>query len=386
MTLFLLHPFILALLLLWRLVLPLNAGLKLKLILTLLCVAGSLKQYAYVLTGGTLMDPGLGHFASLIWNMLNFSVIFLLLLCLARDLINLPFKLLRLKLSAALLPAGSLKLSGLLILIAASLGVTGTLNGFGRPDTVRYELTIDGLPRAADGFKIVLLADLHVARPTSPSNMDYIVETANALNPDLTVIAGDLQDGAVEDLSPVTDKVFSLKARLGVYAISGNHEFYSGYKEWLSHYEKGGLPFLENKTLVIKDENGAPLFNLAGVTDPNAGRFGFEGPDFESVLNKTDPMLPVVMLSHRPQYAHEVKDRVALYLAGHTHGGMCPGLRELVKNANGGLVSGLYELGKEKVIVSNGTLIWMGFPLRILTPAQLIEITLRAPSGETAAK
>ena len=84
------------------------------------------------------------------------------------------------------------------------------------------------------------------------------------------------------------------------------------------------------------------------------------------------------MLCHQPSLAYEVVNKVELFLAGHTHGGQAPLIRNLVAAANLGLVSGLYKLENTDVIVSNGTKLWMGFPLRLNTPGEIVKITLKS--------
>jgi len=68
---------------------------------------------------------------------------------------------------------------------------------------------------------------------------------------------------------------------------------------------------------------------------------------------------------------------VALQLSGHTHGGMIVGLDRIVARANGGFVSGQYQVGKMTLYVNNGTGIWPGFALRLGKASELTRITLR---------
>lgn len=114
-------------------------------------------------------------------------------------------------------------------------------------------------------------------------------------------------------------------------------------------------------------------------------------------------------MSHRPQYALDfalaasqinaervaqskeqktdfVPKQVDLVLSGHTHGGLAYGLRKLVANANGGFVSGHYRVDKTDLVVGNGTMVWMGFPLRLGVPGQIVELTLHSklPQGQVA--
>jgi predicted MPP superfamily phosphohydrolase len=84
-----------------------------------------------------------------------------------------------------------------------------------------------------------------------------------------------------------------------------------------------------------------------------------------------------VLLAHQPRIAGEAaRLGVHLQLSGHTHGGMAPGLRQLVALFNDGLVQGLYRRGNLQVYVSNATGIWSGLPVRLFTPAEITLIHL----------
>ena len=375
--LFRLYPFVFALLALWRFALPLRLPLKWRLALALPLAAGCLNTYVYVLTGGTVMDPGLTRRPSICVHALGFSSLALVVLTLLRDLVNLLYRILKFSRSALLIPPGSLIAGALILACSLTFGIRGTLNGFAVPELAEYTVRLKNLPEAADGYTVVLLADTHISAPISRGEIELFTRLSNSAGPDLVVFAGDFVDGPVSALKEKVEPLFKLTARDGLYAVSGNHEFYSGYREWLSFLTRGGFTFLENKSVIIRDPAGTALFNLAGVSDRNALRFNAPGPDFDRALARTDPVLPIIILCHQPVEAYRVLGQADLFLAGHTHGGHAPIVRQLIAAANHGLVSGLYDLGRLQVLVTNGTREWMGFPLRILTPPQIVKITLR---------
>ena len=82
-------------------------------------------------------------------------------------------------------------------------------------------------------------------------------------------------------------------------------------------------------------------------------------------------------MSHQPKIANQLKEISDLTFCGHTHGGLMPGLKQIVAKVNGGYVSGLYNTGRQRVIVSNGTRIWAGAPLRLHDPSQIVYVTLK---------
>lgn len=377
MIAFLAFPFFQALLIVLCFVSPLkNIPLWIKVVLALVLSLSSLKIYIYLFTGGTLMDPHQSRIPAMITDALYFSSIFVFLLTLIRMMVNGIYKLSRFNKSKFIIPASSIRYGFILLLLAFSLGIKGVINGFAPPIDKTYDIAIKDLPKQANGFKIVLLADLHISAPTTQQEIIDIVNRSNEQNPDLIVIAGDFVDGEIKDLDFMTKELFKLKAKYGVYAVSGNHELYSGYKQWLDYFSEGGIRFLENKGTIITNENGKELFNLCGVIDISATRFNLPSADIKAATQNVNTTLPTVFLTHQPKVANELKDISDLTLAGHTHGGLMPGLKQIVAGSNGGFVSGLYDLGRERVIVSNGTRIWAGAPLRLNTPSELILIQL----------
>ncbi len=372
------HPFLIALILFTRFVWPLKINKYLKLILGIFFILISLKLYIYLLSGGTMMDPKLNRTLSMLVNALNFSAIFLAVLTICRDFINLLYKIIKRQSHATIIPPHNLICALILAIFSFSLGSIGTYNAFKTPQITNYTISLNNLPKEADGYSLLFLTDLHISSPISKEDIEDIVTLTNQENADLIVITGDFVDGDVESLKDRTDILFKLKARDGIYAVSGNHEFYSGYLSWLKYFSNGGFKFLENQATVIKSSNNIPLFNLAGVPDKNAWHFNNIGPNIDKALANIDKELPTILLSHQPSFALEAQEKVDLVLSGHTHGGQAPLIRNLIASANNGLVSGLYDLESTQVIVSNGTKLWMGFPLRLNTPSEIIKITLRS--------
>ncbi|MGI4880376.1 MAG: metallophosphoesterase, partial [Janthinobacterium lividum] len=120
---------------------------------------------------------------------------------------------------------------------------------------------------------------------------------------------------------------------------------------------------------------------LAGVTDLSAPAAGQAGPDLDRALAGAPHGVPVLLLDHQPKNAPGAAARgVVIQLSGHTHGGMIRGLDRIVARANGGFVSGRYEVGGMTLYVNNGTALWPGFALRLGVPSELTRITLRAGS------
>ena len=261
-----------------------------------------------------------------------------------------------------------------LIPLAALLAAFGLYRGTADPAIREMTLHFANLPKEADGCRIAVLADLHADRITTAPKIRRIVELTNRLEPDLTVLLGDYVDGKVPARGQELLPLKSLKAKYGVYAIPGNHEYYSGWHEWRPFLSGCGLNLLEN--LHVRLPNG---ICLAGVSDPAARGFGEPVPDIAKALHGIPQGSFILLLAHRPGQAHAAaKSGAALQLSGHTHGGMVYGLDWLVGRFNGGYVSGLYEVGGMKLYVSNGSSIWNGFPIRLGHESEITLLTLRS--------
>ncbi|YCI07206.1 metallophosphoesterase (plasmid) [Ensifer sp. D2-11] len=245
------------------------------------------------------------------------------------------------------------------------------------PPVKEVEIAVKGLPAEFDGYRLIQLTDLHISRLFQAPWVEETVALANAQNPDLVVITGDLIDGDLQARSLDVAPLAKLKAKDGVFTIPGNHEYYFGHDEWMRQYEALGLRTISNSHVVLS--RGEALLTLAGVNDLAAARFDLPGPDLQQARDGAPSDAPIILLNHQPRDARKAaQDGVALQLSGHTHGGMIPGFDRLIARFNNGFVSGLYEVDGMKLYVNNGTALWIGFALRLGVPSELTVVTLRS--------
>ncbi len=245
------------------------------------------------------------------------------------------------------------------------------------PDVKEVTIEVDGLNPDYKGFTIAVLADLHLAQLNDKSYAEEIVRRTNALNADIIVLPGDLIDGDIELRRETVAPLAGLKAKYGVFASAGNHEYYSGYHTWMAEFRRLGMKTLENENVEI-----LPGLFIAGVGDVAAHMDishdveNAEAVDFPKAMQGTHGT--VIMLAHRPDLAkYGAKSGVDLQIAGHTHGGMLWGFNQLVAYFNGGYVSGLYEVhDRMKLYVSNGAGLWPGFTMRVGISGEITLITL----------
>lgn len=265
-----------------------------------------------------------------------------------------------------------------LVLAALVLGAFGTWQSLRLPDVRTVEITLPKLPRNLDGFTIVQLSDIHIGPLLKGGWLRSGVEKTNALNPDLVALTGDMIDGSPDRLKGDIAPLGELRAKHGVYGVTGNHEYYFRAGEWLPVFEKLGIIMLHNEHRVLSF-NGADVA-IAGIPDRTELRFGGQGPDIQTAL-KGAPDTVRVLLAHQPRDASG--DAGAdIQLSGHTHGGLLFFMKWLMSAFNGGLVSGMYDLDGMKLYVSPGTGLWSGFSCRVGVPSEISRIVLRFQDKE----
>ncbi|HEY0476043.1 MAG TPA: metallophosphoesterase [Kofleriaceae bacterium] len=265
---------------------------------------------------------------------------------------------------------------GAALAVGSGSVVTGMAEARGTHEVVDVEVRLPRLPRALDGFTIVQLTDLHTGMTIDRAFVQRVVDQANRLSPDLIALTGDLIDGKVEDLRDDVAPLGQLRARHGVFAITGNHEYYAGADAWIAEITRLGARYLRNQRVVIGD--GAASFDLAGVDDYSASAWPGHGEDLPAALAGRDPSRPLVLLAHQPRQVHRAaRHGVDLQLSGHTHGGQIWPWHYIVRLQQGGLLAGRYEVGGTQLYVSRGCGYW-GPPVRLLAPLEITRVILRA--------
>lgn len=258
-------------------------------------------------------------------------------------------------------------LVGTLVLVA--LGCFAAL----RPPAVkRVDVRIDGWPAALDGYRIVQLTDVHIGALIGRRFAEQLMQRCNALHADIIAITGDLVDGSVRHLDTAVAPLGELRARDGVYFVTGNHDYYSGADGWVAKMQELGIEVLRNRRVAI--EHDGARFELAGVDDLSSGR-GKSGHDLPAALLDWDETTPLVLLAHHPKTFEQAQLRgVHLQLSGHTHGGQMWPFAALVRLQTR-YIAGLYQAGRSLLYVSRGTGYW-GPPIRVFSPAEITELVL----------
>ncbi|WP_294235908.1 metallophosphoesterase [uncultured Sphingomonas sp.] len=267
------------------------------------------------------------------------------------------------------------------VLLLAALAVLGWSYRTAVADPVVRQATVSLLPPGTPGAPIhlLLLSDIHVAGPDMPpTRLARIVRQANALTPDMVLIAGDfVSDKALstrtfslaESIAPLT----RLRSRFGTFAVLGNHDHWRDPAAARVALRTAGIHVLDNSTRRV-----GPL-TIGGLDDAFTGH-----DDLDATLRAMAATGGVpILLSHSPDPFPRLPASVGLMLAGHTHCGQ-------IRLPLIGAVSTMSHYGDRYVcgiVVENGKTLIVGaglgtsvLPLRLGAVPDMWLITLRPRS------
>lgn len=219
--------------------------------------------------------------------------------------------------------------------------------------------------------RVVQISDIHFSRVIDERFAEKIVPMINDLKPDLVLFTGDYMDKGIENPEKIAEIMNKIEAPMGKFAISGNHEFITGYFDCIDFIEKNGFEFMDGRV-----ENIGRNIVIGGVMDRSAESSNVYYHEDSKVLNQFQSGNFNIYLKHRPELEDGDSSHFDLMLSGHTHGGQIFPFTILVKIFNRYL-AGLYELeGGAKLYVSRGTGAW-GPPVRFGATPEITLIELK---------
>lgn len=259
-----------------------------------------------------------------------------------------------------------------IVLIAMLFGCLNARN-------VRVKTLALSIPKKAGNLKtlnIVSASDIHLGTIIGRGMLDQIVGKINALNPDIVLLPGDIID---EDPKPVIrqnlgEALRQIKAPLGVYAITGNHEYYGGVEAACKYLEAHGITMMRDTTIKIGDS-----FYLVGRDDREKLRItGKKRKTFDELLTGVDKSLPIILLDHQPFALRQTAENgIDLQISGHTHYGQLWPLG-YITNLIYEVSWGYKQIGQTHFYVSSGAGTW-GPPIRLGNTPEIVnyKITLK---------
>ena len=281
----------------------------------------------------------------------------------------------------------------LLRLLGATFFGTVSLGSYAFAIEPRFRLTVTPYrlrpprwPALQRPLRMAVIADVHACDPWMPlSRIAEIVDTANALKPDITVLLGDYVGGlphfrtgriSAREWAPVLGR---LSAPLGSYAILGNHDWWGNVGPVRRALQDNNIPVLENDVRLIKPQSG-PAFWLAGLGDQLAYHVGngrFQGADdmAKTLAQIGDDTAPAILLAHEPDIFPRVPARFSLTLSGHTYGGQVklPLIgRPIVPGRYGQRYAYGHVVENDRHLLVSGGLGLSNIPVRLGVPPEIV--------------
>ncbi|MBR4676329.1 MAG: metallophosphoesterase [Victivallales bacterium] len=308
-----------------------------------------------------------------IWLAWSFWMFVALIVC---DLWNLVFLLCQMTFKQSIPVQWMLGPQGC-VWVALGFVAFGTLWGLVEANAIRLrtvEIASVKVPESADGFKLVLLSDIHLGPAATQRKLKKVIRMVEEASPDLVLSAGDLIDGSQERELKMAECLAELAPPYGKIAVYGNHDVYSGLDFSRKCHEAAGFKLLENQSAQPVD-----WLWIYGEKDPASGWHpGYKGEKTVDVEKGPEGAF-CVLLKHRPDVSKQGQgtDGVTpsplpdLQLSGHSHGGQIFPFNYLVRLQYKYREGRLHKLqGGMRLYVSPGTGVW-GPPFRLFARPEI---------------
>jgi predicted MPP superfamily phosphohydrolase len=242
------------------------------------------------------------------------------------------------------------------------------------PVTKRLDITIDKNAGTRRELSVVLVTDIHMGSLFGKHRIEKMVNAINTIHPDIVLFAGDILDEVQDPIirENMGEPIKKLYAPLGIYGITGNHEYIGGIANSVKYIESLGIKLLRDTTLLIENS-----FWLAGREDRDINRFtGNHRKTLENVLSGVNHNQPIILMDHQP-FALDISEKngVDLQVSGHTHHGQMWPLN-YITNKIYEVSWGYKKKGNTHIYVSCGYGLW-GPQVRIGSRPEMVNIKIK---------
>lgn len=270
---------------------------------------------------------------------------------------------------------------GRIALIAAEIGFSLFFCIFGVWGANHTNVEEVDLGTGANSLKVVALSDIHYGTPGNTVDLEKMANLINQQKPDLVLIAGDIfdNDTKVLDNNDFASAMRKIDSTYGIYAVTGNHEYYENNQaEIKEYYQNTGVTLLIDEAVEIEG-----LLRIAGRDD-----IGYltesqnQRKPLEDILEGTNASLPLIVMDHQPQNFREAQNTPAfLEIAGHTHNGQIwPGnilVGLIYKIAYNCPTDGIHNYDDFTLAITKGYGTW-GFPMRSTGTSHIYSFNIKA--------
>ncbi|RPI16843.1 MAG: metallophosphoesterase [Ignavibacteriae bacterium] len=257
-----------------------------------------------------------------------------------------------------------------IVTIATAIGFINAVH----PRIKRITIPINKKAGKYKELKLALVTDIHLGTIISHARLRRIVRKINTIDADIVLLAGDVVD---EDIKPVIkynlgEILKLIKSKLGVYAITGNHEYIGGVEPAVKYLVAHDIIELRDQIVNLDDS-----FYIVGREDRSARGFGGkQRKPLNELMGNIDRNCPIILMDHQPGKLHEAQDNgVDLQVSGHTHHGQLFPFNFITKKIYE-LSYGYKKIGNTHYYVSCGVGTW-GPPVRTSSRPEIVEIKMR---------
>lgn len=254
-------------------------------------------------------------------------------------------------------------LSAGFFILALLFSAYGFVNAF-HPQIKKMDISIKNLPAVWKGKTIVQLSDVHLGQIHGVGDLQNLAAQTNAQNPDLILITGDLFDGMDGELNNFVKPLNSLRAKRGVFFVTGNHETYLGLDKALAVLKETRIKILNNETVNLK---GLQIVGINYSEQEEAGGRSGKLARKKNFINASkgfDRTQAGILMHHTPINLEQAKAAgIALQLSGHTHKGQLWPFGLITRLIYGKYHYGLHAIGDFQIYTTNGAGTW-GPPMR----------------------
>lgn len=239
---------------------------------------------------------------------------------------------------------------------------------FNHPQVVHLHLKSDK-PLQGKQMRIVAVSDIHLGVSIDKSFLQKYVSLINEQKPDLVLLAGDIADHSTAPIlrQNMAEEFKQLHAPKGVYAISGNHEYFGENPYELQQYlSSAGVTYLRDSSVLVDNS-----FYVVGRDD----KINPKRKPLNEIVKGLDASKTMILLDHQPFHLSEAVDNhIDLQISGHTHNGQFfPG--NLIVKSMYEVAHGYFKKGATHFYVSSGLGLW-GPQYRIGTQSEVVVIDL----------
>ena len=265
-------------------------------------------------------------------------------------------------------PAHAARVTAYVVISVVGLAV---IYGFVNAHFIRvrtFDINVHKETGGRKSLNVVMASDIHLSTIINNGRIRSIVNKINSLSPDIVLLPGDILDG---DLNPVVrqnlgEALRQIKAPLGVYAITGNHEYIGGVEKACKYIGEHGVTLLRDSALLVDGS-----FYIVGRED----RSDRKRKPLSELMERVDRKYPVILMDHQPFHLEEAeKNAVDLQLSGHTHYGQMWPFNYITKMVYE-LAYGYLVKGATHIYVSSGVGTW-GPPIRIVADPEIAQFRL----------